>query len=214
MDRWGISMKLFLYSFNVVDKQLTALTRLVGKKPKGITVACIENAADVVGPLKDRLPGFRTPLQEHGYQLEQVDLRDWQSKRERLREKLESKDVIWLGGGNTFYLRWLLRETGADEIITGLVRNGKVYAGWSAGAIVAGPTLRYFDGMEDMKSVPEVIRDGLNLIDVVVVPHRDNDMFAKAAHEANESLSQVGFSTVFLADDQVYVVNGDERKVL
>jgi len=68
-----------------------------------------------------------------------VDLRNWRNKREALREKLASKDVIWLGGGNTYYLRWILKETGADDIIINLVQQGKVYAGWSAGAMVAGP---------------------------------------------------------------------------
>ena len=62
-----------------------------------------------------------------------------------LTSKLSSKDALWHGGGNTFYLRWILSNTGADEVITKLVRHGLVYGGGSAGAIVAGPTLKYFE---------------------------------------------------------------------
>lgn len=52
-------------------------------------------------------------------------------------------------GGNPYYLRWLLKVTGADEMITALVKQGKVYAGASAGGVLAGPTLRFFDNQDD-----------------------------------------------------------------
>jgi dipeptidase E len=135
--------KLFLYSLALSENQAAALTRLVGKDPAQITFALIENAADVIPNSKDWLGGFREMLRSKGYQLEILDLRKWKYKKTELYQKLASKDVIWLGGGNTFYLRWILKDTGADNIIQDLVEKGKIYAGWSAGAVVAGPTLQH-----------------------------------------------------------------------
>jgi dipeptidase E len=126
-------VKLFLYSMSLSARQGQELTRLIGKPAQDIRFALIENAADVIHNADQWLGGFRTMLQEHGYQLELVDLRAWADRKDELRQKLLSKDVIWLGGGNTFYLRWILKHSGADDVIRDFVRSGKVYAGWSAG---------------------------------------------------------------------------------
>ena len=207
-------MKLFLYSLALSTEQAGELSSLVGKDPKDISFALIENAADVVSNAHDWLGGFRDMLRINGFQLDVIDLRRWQGQQDALREKLSNKDVIWLGGGNTFYLRWILRTTGADEIIRECVNNGKVYAGWSAGAVIAGPTLEYFDTMDDTEESPEVIWEGLNLTDVVVVPHLDNKEFAEDACFANEQLQAAGYHTIFIGDHQVFVVNGDEQKIV
>ena len=53
-------------------------------------------------------------------------------------------------------------------MIRELVEQGTVYAGWSAGAGMASPTLRYFDLLDDTSEAPEVIWEGLGLTDVVV----------------------------------------------
>jgi len=207
-------MKLLLYSLQISAEQLAALTQLVGKKPADISFALIENAADVEPDSQTWLEEFRAPLRNAGYQIEVIDLRNWRNQQEKLREKLASKDVIWLGGGNTFYLRWILKETGADNIIINLIKQGKVYAGWSAGAIVAGPTLQYVKAMDDPKAAPEIILDGLHLVDVIVVPHIDNKDFIESAAAMDQQLLQAGYATVPLADNQVFIGNGTERKII
>jgi dipeptidase E len=207
-------MKLFLYSLALSPDQAQELSSLVGKDPHDITFALIENAADVVSNAHDWLGGFRDMLRINGFQLDVVDLRRWQGQHEALREKLSNKDVIWLGGGNTFYLRWILKKTGADEIIRDCVRQGKVYAGWSAGAVIAGPTLEYFDTMDDTHESPEVIWEGLSLTDFVVVPHLDNKEFAEDAEIANKQLRAAGYNTIFIGDHQAFVMNGNELKIV
>jgi dipeptidase E len=178
-------MKLFLYSLSLSEAQAAVLTQLVGKAAKDISFALIENAADVEEGSEAWLGQFREAIRSQGYQVEVVDLRHWRDNRTGLYEKLASKDVIWLGGGNTYYLRWLLKETGADDLIKALVKNGKVYAGWSAGAMVAGPTLQHIEAMETRMAAPEPILDGLRLTNVVVVPHIDSQHFIESAANGN-----------------------------
>ncbi|MBT1696618.1 Type 1 glutamine amidotransferase-like domain-containing protein [Fulvivirgaceae bacterium PWU4] len=207
-------MKLFLYSLAISAEQATYLTKLVGKDPEDISFALIENAADVVPNSRDWLGGFRDMLQYNGYRLERVDLRNWRGKQKALHQKLASKDVIWVGGGHTYYLRWILKDTGADNSIRELVSNGKVYAGWSAGALVAGPTLRYFETMDNPDGLPEVITDGLHLTHVVPVPHLDNRDFAEDTKLANQQLEQAGYNTVLLGDTQALMIDGDAHTIL
>ena len=80
-----------------------------------------------------------------------------------LGELLGQFDAFLLAGGNPYYLRSLMRITGADELITERVRDGAIYAGASAAAVVAGPTLRHFDELDSPDKAEEVIWIGLGL---------------------------------------------------
>ncbi len=79
-------------------------------------------------------------------------------------------DVVYVCGGNTFFLSEKLKKTGMDKKIVDLVRQGKVYVGVSAGSVIAGPDISIagpFDenesGLSDMA--------GWGLTDKVVTPH-------------------------------------------
>ena len=62
--------------------------------------------------------------------------------REQIASELADADVIWVNGGNTFYLLDVARKTGFMEIVDDLVRNkGVMYGGTSAGSILASPTI-------------------------------------------------------------------------
>jgi dipeptidase E len=207
-------MKLLLYSdYKLSPDQLDVLIELVGKDPQDITIASITNPVDVYEDT-DWVKESVGSLEVKGSKAENVDLRQYQGKPDGLREKLASYDVIWISGGHTYYLRWLLRETGADQIIIDLVRDGKVYAGWSAGACVAGTSIHHFEFSDDPKDTPAMIYEGLGLIDGVILPHMNTDDFVAGMTEANKKFIQEGYTTYPLDDGQAVVVNGDELKVI
>lgn len=207
--------KLFLYSMNVTRQQCSRLTKLVGKNAEDIQIAVIENATDIIEGDTGWQSAFRDMLAVNGYQLEQVDLRQWPGHKKELEKKLAGKDVIWIGGGHTYYLRWILKESGADRIIRNLAEKGKVYAGWSAGAIMAGPTTRFFNEMgDDPADAPQKIDEGLFLTDMVVVPHRDHPDYKKAAVKTNGLLEKAGYTPVLLGDSEVLVINGKEHTII
>lgn len=207
--------KLFLYSMNVTPQQCSWLTKLVDKDADNIQIAVIENATDIIEGDTSWQSAFTGMLAVNGYQLEKIDLRKWLGKAEKLEKKLAAKDVIWLGGGHTYYLRWILKESCADRIICKLAEKGTVYAGWSAGAIMAGPTTRFFNEMgDDPSEAPQKISEGLYLTDMVVVPHRDNPDYKKAAVKTNGLLEKAGYTPVLLGDSEVLVINGKEHTII
>jgi dipeptidase E len=215
MLKMSRSPKLFLYSLSVSPRQCTELTKLAGKEPGEIRIGLIENAADIIPNSGDWLGGFRSMLTDNGYRIEPIDLKQWLDDAPGLYQKLNSKYVIWLGGGHTYYLRWILQRSGSDKMIKAFVENGKVYAGWSAGAIVAGPTTLYFDLMgDDPADAPEFISNGLQLTDTVVVPHFLNPDYNRAAIKTNAQLRAAGFSTCTLKDNEVFLVSGKEEWVI
>jgi len=207
--------KLLLYSMLLTDKHHAALEELTGKKANDIHFACIENAADVIEGSEHWVPGIRQSLADRGYRVESIDLRNWKQQPEALFKKLQSKDVIWVCGGHTYYLRWILKESGADAIIQEMVAAGKVYAGWSAGAIVAGPTTKYFELMgDDPAAAPEIVEAGLNLTNIVIVPHMDHPDFAVGAASACEALQDTGFNVIALNDHEAFLIHGDTGTLL
>jgi dipeptidase E len=178
-------------------------------------LALIENAADTyLEGSRAWVDQNRAAVQSHGFEVEIVDMRKYKDNLSDLRKKLASKDVIWFGGGNTYYLRWLLKDTGVDTLLAQLVKEGIVYGGGSAGAIIAGPTLKHFETADDPSDAPEVILDGLHLTDTVVVPHMDNVKFIEVVRDINEKLKADGYTTVPLTDAQALIVDGSEQRVI
>ncbi len=206
-------MKLILTSFTTSAAQDAALADMIGKPPTETKIAYIENAYDVYNDEAGLIEG-REIIRGKGYDVELVDLRNWRNGQPGLREALAGKDMFLLAGGNPFYLRWLMKASGADAIITDLVRQGKVYSGASAAAVVAGPTLRFFDNQDDPSEAEEVIWEGLGLIDTVVVPHIDNADFGAGCREAGEKCRQAGYPTFWITDTQALIIDGNMRRVI
>ena len=94
-------------------------------------------------------------------------------------------DIIYVSGGNTFYLLNELRKSCVWQAIKNAVKAGKIYIGESAGAIVASPDTRYATLMDE-NSAKTSDFTGLNLVDFCVVPHFGCEPFTQATHEIME----------------------------
>ena len=81
---------------------------------------------------------------------------------------LDSADAVAVGGGNTFHLLRALYQTALLDRIEVAVRGGMPYAGWSAGANVAGPSVRTTN---DMPIVEPPSLSALNLVPFQINPH-------------------------------------------
>lgn len=84
---------------------------------------------------------------------------------------VDTADAIFVGGGNTFHLTYHLHKTGLMDRIGALVRNGKPYMGWSAGANVAAPTLRTTN---DMPIVEPASFNTFGFVQFQLNPHYTN----------------------------------------
>ena len=207
-------MKLFLSSMGIAGTQLADFLELVGKEPKDIKFVLIESAANVGTGDTSWVVSNRNEIIAAGVQVELLELEDFIEDHSDLHERLKNSDVIWCGGGNTFYLRWLLRQTGADKFIADHVASGKVYGGGSAGAIVAGSQLKYIDALDDSGKAPEVIFEGMNFIDEVILPHWGNEQYGEVLIDIREKLQAEGYKTIEITDSQVLVVEGDSRRII
>jgi dipeptidase E len=107
----------------------------------------------------------------------EVDLRAHFGDAASLRERLSGYDLVWVMGGNSFVLRRAMKQSGFDWIIRDMLGDDAiVYGGYAAGAVVAGPTLRGLELMDDPFELPEgydepLVWTGLGLTPFAIVPH-------------------------------------------
>jgi len=100
------------------------------------------------------------------------------------RTAIEQTDAVFIGGGNTFRLLKALQDLDLLDLIRQRVRSGAPYIGSSAGANVAGPTIKT---TKDMPIVQPRSFDSLGLVPFQISPHfQDPDPNSKHMGETQE----------------------------
>ncbi len=213
-------MKLLLTSNGLSNDSIaTAFAELVGKTPHETKVAFIPTAANPEREDKSWLINDLYQLKTRGYYVDIVDLPAFTENQ--LREILKGMDVIFVGGGDTFYLSYWMQKSGLVEVLPELLKT-KVYAGVSAGSIIAGVSL----GLASRPlENPQAFRDknydelgpkgqsageALCLVDFVVRPHFNNSDFPLVKKDFLEARAKdVPFPVYAFDDDSALkVVDG------
>jgi len=199
-------MKLFLSSEGVPKPEL--LRELMGIGEKRVHVALINNAQDTYPEEKSRERGENLAdlFSDLNFEPVSVDLREYVGKTEDLAMTLRSCKLIWCSGGNSFWLRYVMKTSGFDQIIKDLLSEGITYGGWSAGIVLVGPSLHPIELMDEPNKAPEVIYEGLNLVDYFIWPHWDTNKYVHLQPEATERMASLSYETKRLKDGEVLIV--------
>ncbi|MBI2405809.1 Type 1 glutamine amidotransferase-like domain-containing protein [Candidatus Microgenomates bacterium] len=203
----SVTPRLFLAS--VASKSLDKAANLFPNKPRNQTrVAFIPTAAN---PYKDKwfVKEDRNKLVEVGFDVFDVDIKD-KTKRE-LGEELRNIDIIFVAGGNTFYLLDKVQKSGFDKVVKRLVFGERVlYIGSSAGATLAGPDIKPVELLDDPSAAPDLqSTEGLNLVNFVVLPHygdkKYEDKFQKIIEEYGNK-----YELIKITNEQAVFVEGSD----
>ena len=124
-------------------------------------------------------------FEDFGYEVENFDVSIF--SEEIAKEKLSQAKIVFISGGNTFYL---LQELKRKNLITYLkerIENGLLYIGESAGSVIAAPDIEYASVIDD-KTVATELDDyaGLNLVDFYIVPHFEEEPFVESSRNTVE----------------------------
>ena len=180
-------MKLYLSSLAMPDVK-AYMSLFAKKQPHHIVI--IPTAWDAY-PAEKSEPFFErtTKMFENiGFTSEYLDLKDYEGRTGELKSKLQTSSGCWIMGGNSFYLNYWMFASGFDKILPDLLGQGFVYGGESCGAVVAGKTLHGVELLDNPTDAPDVIWEGLKLVDYGIIPHWDNQKYADRLEQAYEEM--------------------------
>ena len=211
-------MRLYLSSFDLGNRPEELVALVAPARRAAIVVNALDNRpkprAVWLSKQTDKLVGL-------GFTVVELDLRDYFESSSELGTLLRDIDVVWVNGGNAFILRRAMRQSGFDMLIkSALARDEIVYAGFSAGTVIASDSLRGLDITDDPDDVPsgyapEVVWEGLGLVPFAIAVHFKSDHPESAATDREVAFYQtnsIPFRT--LRDGEALVVNGDRQEVV
>lgn len=201
--------KLFLTSAGIVPDVEKDFLKFLGGKFAGLKVGFISTAANLT-PDAWWVINAHERLANLGFHISEIDIEKIQGKL--LKEKLEDQDIIYVCGGNTFYLLKHARDSGFSGLLPGLLDSGRIYVGESAGSIVVGPDIEIagwdFEADENVFGLTDL--KGLSLVPFGVFVHFEPGMLQLVKEEA----MGVGYKVYVLSNRQAIRVTDDNFEVV
>lgn len=188
-------------------------SKLRGELPnlQNNSVVCITTAAVGEGN-PDWMPKEINPLKEKVKNFIEFDLTG-KTKLE-VKQALEGVDIIYVIGGNTYYLLEHIQKTGFTEIVKDKIKAGAVYIGASAGAVVACPDIGYIENLDDPSKADLTDFTAMKLLDFLIMPHIDHESYSSQIIPIVEKIKKGNQMVIGLKEDQGLVVEGSYLKVI
>lgn len=214
-------MRMYLSSFRL-GTEPTHLVRLAGQAAR---IAVIANAIDTESPdaRSSKVADECAALKELGLLPAEIDLRRYfDADSGSITLDLASFDAVWVRGGNVFVLRHALAASGADAALVELLGADRlVYAGYSAGPCVLGPSLEGLEAVDDPAGVEHAYGaaatwSGLGVLDQQIVPHVQSPTHPESAAldaVADRFLAQ-GIAHLRLRDGEALVIQGSAPTIV
>ncbi|MCX6798105.1 MAG: Type 1 glutamine amidotransferase-like domain-containing protein [Candidatus Falkowbacteria bacterium] len=197
-------MKLLLTSNGLANKSIAkALFELVGKPASKTTIVFIPTAMNVITGDKGWFINDLNNIQKQGCKF--VDIVDISALPKNIwQPRIAKGDVLFFSGGHTSHLMRCLKESGLAELLPELLKT-RVYAGISAGSMVANPTLAlsnndkkiYYEEKFGYRS-----EEALHLVDIYVRPHFNSSGFPHARKEYIKKIAEESGQAIYALDDE------------
>jgi dipeptidase E len=188
-----------------------ALADFVGRPPATVSVAFVPTGGD---PYDDAsfIDRDRRLLLESGYNVTDLDLKG--QTPSTLEAALLDVDLLFVAGGNTFYLLHWAMESGLDRVLPAALDRGLLYVGASAGAIIVGPDVEPVIELDDPQAAPELSSyRGLGIVDVVVLPHFGDEKYL-ATYEGIIDRFRDTYTVIPLRNDEAVIIDGETHRVV
>jgi dipeptidase E len=201
-------MRLFLTSAGLTPETKEYFLELLGKKPKGMDLCYIPTASDLS---KDKryVKKNRNRLLKLGFNITDVDIKN--KNENSLSKKMDSFDIVFVEGGNAFYLLKHVRDSGFDSAIRRFLDRGGIYVGSSAGSMIAGLNIESAGWKHIDKNIVN-LKDltAMKLVPFVISAHLDD----KSIGLIRRCASKVDYPVIALTDKQALLVDGDKRSIV
>ena len=169
------------------------------------TAANVEEYRDYVDEAKDAFAKI-------GFTLQILDVS--KASEAEAKAKIGAARVLYVSGGNTFYLLRELKKKGLAGLIADRVRSGElVYVGESAGAMITAPSVEYVNAMDDTDDYEAAAQTGLDLVKFYPVPHYGEEPFVQSAAEILKAYGGK-LNLTPINNAEAIAVHGDKFEIL
>jgi dipeptidase E len=193
----------------VMDDLVTRFDQSVA----GMKLAFVTTASEAEAGDKQWLQDDRSALTKAGFAVFDYTLTG--KSEQEVAEDLSAIQVLFVAGGNTFYLLSQARKCNFEKIVKKLLENGVVYIGSSAGSIIMGPDIELVKNLDEPAKAKD-LKDfaGFGIVDFVVLPHWGSPSFAEGYAKSKSLLENEKRKIVFLTDEQYVVVGGRGYQII
>ncbi|WP_144523995.1 Type 1 glutamine amidotransferase-like domain-containing protein [Bacillus pumilus] len=200
--------KMFLCSS--FKDSYSLLSDFTGESFKGKRVTFFPTAS-AVEEVTHYVEAAKEAFHQLGMQLETVQIAE--QSTEEITKMMKQNDVIYVSGGNTFYLLQELRKHGLDDVLKEEINKGKLYIGESAGSIIMAPSIEYISLMDERQKAPELSSyQGFNEVSRYPVPHVHNTYLGDAAQQILKQYEKT-LDLCPLTDEQALLITGEQAVV-
>ena len=150
--------------FDVVrEEKFYAAYYMAAGDPRGKRVLYVTTAADGEDGDKSWMDEEEVRMYTFGFRPESIT-------EYKIGDKLNADDfdVMYLMGGNSYYLLDMIRKHNFDKVIRKFLEDGKVVIGSSAGSQVLGTSVKV---SADENKIGMTDFEALGLVDALIIPH-------------------------------------------
>jgi len=193
---------------SVGSKVLERVVKYLNLEPSKLRVLFIPTAANL-HENKDFIIEDKKKLIELGFEVIECDISVLKQKELGIISK--NVEIIYIAGGNTFYLLQEVRKSGFDKILKKLIKSDRIYIGSSAGSAILGPTIEYVKYFDNSKNAPGLRSfDGLNILDFLLLPHFNDIRVSSKFDSLKKEFNNFNFSTI--SDEEFILVDYKKPK--
>lgn len=201
-------MKLLLTSTGLATAKIrTTFLRLVNKPADQIKIIFVPTAASRTEEEKKYVDQSKQELLNLG--INPKNIITISLDQPVTYSAIRAGDVIYVCGGNTFYLLDRIRKTGFEKIIRQFLSAGHLYFGVSAGSIIVGPDISIAIPYDenDVKMIDFL---GLRIIDTIIHAH-----YVSSEREFVTNFQQkIKFQVVPINDKQAFLIIDGTKKII
>lgn len=165
---WQFMKKIFLTSYfagtSAIFQQFISTIKIDDRKVLYIpTASAVEEYTGYIDEGKKALEIL-------GFTIDEFDIS--KNDENKAFAKIAAAKILFIAGGNTFYLLQELKNKHLLQPIRERINNGLLYIGESAGAIILAPSIEYNKIMDSPSAAPTLTDyTSLDVVDFYTLPH-------------------------------------------
>ena len=145
----------------------------------------------------------RVGLRNNGFNI--FDYSITGKKLSDIKYDLSDIEVLYIAGGNEFYLKEKSNESGFENFVKAFVDSGKIYIGTSCGSIIMGRNMSPLQKLSDLKTLSKPVdTSGFGIVEFTILPHWGSKEFT------DRWLNNESFNLMYKSNTKLIALNNYE----